>query len=207
MFLFDAEDGPPGEDRPEPGVEGGVMSSIERCETRNPGRTQRWIVPLSLAFALGASGARAADPCSSKTYELNVPDAATLKLKDGVHTIAAVKMETGKLEVRVRVKGIEISENEFWANGKLLKEMPESSIPKDLRRCLTPAKASLAPGTLVEEAARVLSGWLEREAEARNTRCVYKVTATCYQYAAGKYWCAYHVCCGSSCSVDFDPVP
>lgn len=169
-------------------------------------RMLRWFTPLSLAMVLGVPAA-AADSCDSKSFEISVPDASTLKLKDGVHTIAKARAPHGEFEVRVRVKGTEISENEFWANGKHLGQKLDPKTPPEFVRCLKEQNVKISSAGWAEEMLQSLSGLVEHAAEARNTRCVLKVTATCYQYAPGKYWCAYHVCCGSNCSVDFDPVP
>ena len=54
----------------------------------------RWLTPLSLAFVL-AVPAVAADSCDAKSFEISAPDASTLKLTDGVHTIAKAKAPTG----------------------------------------------------------------------------------------------------------------
>lgn len=165
----------------------------------------RWLVPLSISLAL-ASPVRAAS-CDSKLFEVAVPDASTLKLKDGEHTIAKARAPHGEFEVRVRVKGSEISENEFWANGKHLGAKLDPKTPPEFVKCLKEQKVKVASASFAEEMFRSLSNLVEERADARNTRCVLKVTATCYEYASGKYWCAYHVCCGSNCSVEFDPVP
>ncbi len=169
-------------------------------------RTLRWLpaLPLALSFSVPAA---AADSCDSSSFKIPVPDASTLKLADGLHTIAKAKAPHGEFEVRVRVKGNEISENEFWANGKRLGEKLDPKTPPEFVKCLKEKKVQISAVGFAEEMFRALSGLVEHPAEAKNTRCVYEVTATCYQYAKGKYWCSYHVCCGGHCSVDFDPVP
>jgi hypothetical protein len=163
-----------------------------------------WLVPLSLA--LGSLPAGAAD-CDSKAFEISVPDAATLKLSDGVHTIAKAKAPHGEFEARVRVKAGNVSENEFWANGKKLELKLDPKTPSDFQRCLKSQKVEISSVGFAEEMLHALSGLVEQRAEAATRACVYRVTATCYEYSSGKYWCSYHVCCGSSCHVEFDPVP
>ncbi len=167
----------------------------------------RWLVPLSLSLALAGS-AVAADPCSSKTYELNVPDPATLHLKDGEHTIASVNTDQGKFEARVRVKGGVVSDDGFWANGKRLKEGRESDLKPELLKCLKAQKASLSSSEgWIASAAQFASSLVEHSAEAKLSHCLLKVTATCYQHSPGHYFCAYRVCCGSVCHIEFDPLP
>jgi hypothetical protein len=171
---------------------------------QTPLRSLRWLAPLSVFVTLAGS---AASPCSSKTYELNVPDPATLKLKDGEHVIAAVGTDHGKLEVRVQVKGGVISDNEFWANGKRLKEGQESDLRPEVLKCMKTLGASLPPSEgWVAEAARAASSLIENSAEAKNNKnpCLLKVTATCYQSSPGTYFCAYRICCGNNCYIELD---
>lgn len=174
-------------------------------------RTAPRIAALSSALALGclltAATSRAAGPCSSRTYELPVPDASTLHLKDGEHTIASVSTERGKLEARVTVKGSAISEVDLFLNGRRLKEVPESRIPAKLRECTKQAAAPSAPGEWIAGAARLLSDVVEHEADAFNKKCVFKVTASCYEYSKGQFWCVYRVCCGTSCHFETDDLP
>jgi hypothetical protein len=181
------------------------MSTISKAALVSR-RTLRWLTPLSVAFVLAVPAA-AADSCDAKSFEISAPDASTLKLPDGVHTIAKAKAPHGEFEVRVTVKGKEISENEFWANGKRLGQKLDPKTPPEFVKCLKEQKVQVSEAGFAEEMLRALSGLVEHTAEAKASACVYKVTATCYQYASGKYWCAYHVCCGSSCGVEFDPVP
>ena len=170
-------------------------------------RMLRWFTALSFALVLAVPAA-AADSCDSKSFEISAPDASTLKLTDGLHTIAKAKAPHGEFEVRVRVKGSEISENEFWANGKPLGAKLDPKTPPEFVKCLKEQKVQLSDVGFAEEMLRAFSGLVEHAAEAKNSRpCMYKVTASCYQYASGKYWCSYHVCCGGSCHVEFDPVP
>lgn len=163
-----------------------------------------WIAPMALALA--AVPAAAAD-CDSKSFEVAVPDASTLKLSDGIHTIAKAKAPHAEFEVKVRVKAGQSSENEFWANGKHLLEKPEAKTPADFLRCLKSQHVEISSLGFAEKMLGVLSDLVEHPAEARNSACVLKVTASCYEYGSGKYWCSYRVCCGSSCHVEFDPVP
>jgi hypothetical protein len=181
------------------------MSTISKAALGSL-RPLRWLTPVFLAMSLGVPAA-AEDSCDSKSFEIPVPDASTLKLAEGVHTIAKAKAPHGEFEVRVRVKGSEISENEFWANGKRLGAKLDAKTPPEFVKCLKEQKVQISDVGFAEEMLRALSGLVEHSAEAKNTKCVLKVTASCYQYAPGKFWCAYHVCCGSSCSVDFDPLP
>ena len=170
-------------------------------------RTLRWFTPVALALVLGVPAA-AADSCDSKSFEISVPDASTLKLTDGLHTIAKTRAPHGEFEVRVRVKGNEISENEFWANGKHLGAKLDPKTPPEFVKCLKEQRVQISEVGFAEEMLRALSGLVEHAAEAKASKaCKYKVTATCYEYSSGNYWCAYHVCCGGHCSVEFDPVP
>ena len=108
----------------------------------------------------------------------------------------------------MRVKGNEISENEFWANGKHLGAKLDPKTPPEFVKCLKEQKVPDLRGRLRRGDAAGASGLVEHAAEAKASKaCKYKVTATCYEYSSGNYWCAYHVCCGGHCSVDFDPVP
>ncbi len=167
----------------------------------------RWLAALSLSLALAGS-ASAAGPCSSKTYELTVPDPATLHLKDGSHVIASLNTEHGKLEVRVRVKGGVVSDDGFWANGRRLREGKESDLKPELLKCLKEQHASLSSSEgWIATTARVVSSLVEHSAEARITKGVLKVTATCYEYKAGQYFCAYRVCYGTNCHIEFDDLP
>ncbi|MFI5119170.1 MAG: hypothetical protein ACHQM4_02085 [Thermoanaerobaculia bacterium] len=170
--------------------------------TQTPPGGLRWLVPLSLSLALAVSAAAA--PCSSKTYELNVPDAATLQLKDGDHVIAKLTTDRGPFEVHVHVSGKSISDHEFWVNGKRLREGKESDLKPEVLKCLKAQNASLPTAEdWIAAAARVASNLVEHTAEAAKSG-VLTVTATCYEYAAGKYFCAYRVCYGTACHIEFD---
>src|SRR5262249_37179656 len=165
----------------------------------------RLFLPVCLAalVTLAVTAPGLASPCSTKTYELAVPDASTLHLRDGDHVIAAVSTEHGKLEVRVHVKGDAISENEFFLNGKPLRRVLESGVPRDVLKCQQ-LKASRTAEDWILAAANAVSTLVEHAAEARNTKCVYEVTATCYEYAKNQYVCAYRICCGTSCYIEIE---
>ena len=146
----------------------------------------------------------AAAECTTKTYTLDVPDATTLKLKDGDHTVAAVATEHGKLEARVTVKGKVVSEPRLFIGGKLLKEISESQILEPVRGCAQKAGLLQKAGLSAESwIARVVYGalnWIMPTAYARTEACIYKVTAFCGKALDGSYYCIYYVCCGSKCT-------
>jgi hypothetical protein len=157
------------------------------------------LLSLVLAGSLAAAG-----PCSSKTYSLSVPDPATMQLKDGDHAIATLNTEHGRFEVHVRVSGKTISEHEFWANGRRLKEGKESDLKPEVLKCLKAQSASLpSPEDWIAAAAGAASSLVEHSAEAAKAS-VLTVTATCYEYKAGSYFCAYRVCYGTACHIEFD---
>jgi hypothetical protein len=107
---------------------------------------------LALLFCLTLAVAiPAATDC--KTYKLEVPDPASLKLRDGEHTIASMATDHGRFEARVTVKNEVASEPHYYIGGKLLKETPESEIPANLRDCLNKErKTSSISGDRIEKA-------------------------------------------------------
>jgi hypothetical protein len=122
---------------------------------------------LTLAVAIPA-----ATDC--KTYKLEVPDPASLKLSEGEHTIAGVATDHGRFEARVTVKNKEISEPHYFLGGKLLKPTPESEVPGDLRDCLKKdLKRSAISGHLWENPTAASTRWMPAS-------YVPEPTAVCY---------------------------
>lgn len=114
-------------------------------------------VPTLLCCLTLAVAIPAATDC--KTYKLEVPDPASLKLPDGEHTIAAVATDHGRFESRVNVKNKVASEPHYFIGGKLLIETRESEVPADLRDCLKKElKTSSVSGDWLEKAAPASSG-------------------------------------------------
>lgn len=162
--------------------------------SKSLGVAVRTLASVCIAFALTVP---AAAECRSKTYTLDVPDASTLKLKDGEHTIAAVATEQGKLEARVTVKGKIVSETKLFVGGKPLKEISETQIPESVSGCVQ--KAALSPESWIAKAFRTTLDWMVPTVYA-NQPCKLVVTATCGRALDGTWYCVYKVCCGRSCT-------
>jgi hypothetical protein len=143
------------------------------------------LICLTLSVAVPA-----ATEC--RTHRLEVPDPATLSLKEGENVIAAVLTEGGRLEARVTVKDKVVSEPLFFIGGKLLNETPESQIPGPVRDCLKNAqKAASTSGGFDSTTLHGLA-W-SAPAAFRAPKCV--ATATCAKNLAGGYNCIAYACC------------
>jgi len=161
-------------------------------------------IPALVCFT--ALAVFAADPC--KTIKLEVPDPATLNLKDGEHVIAAAETPNGRLEAHVSVKGKAVSAPRYSIGGRALREASESQIPSEFRDCLKSAQkaqnvAAPSENRLAIAARPALSfGLVAPTASAKTAVCV--VIATCGKALDGKYYCVAYACCSvgatTSCS-------
>jgi hypothetical protein len=136
----------------------------------NPGRVVPIVVAVWLAVGLPA---RAAAECTSKTYKIDLPDPATMKLSDGEHTIGSVRTTLGTLDVRVTVKSKDISQPFYTVAGQRLTVVSASSLPADLRECMKEAGAS-APSldTWLSRVTRSALDWIVVPAQAATVRAI-----------------------------------
>lgn len=96
------------------------------------------VVCLALGATVPALTVPAASVC--KTFKLEVPDPAELKLKDGDQVIASTSTPNGTLEARVTVRGGVASEPRFYLSGRLFEKVPDSKVPDEIRECLKSAQ-------------------------------------------------------------------
>ena len=169
---------------------------------------KKWIYVVQIlaliCLTFAPAGVAVAGNCTSKTYEVDVPDTATLKLKDGEHTIAAIETFHGKLEARVMVKRGVVSDPILFLDGKPLKEISKSEIPKALLDCLP--KAELPSEGLLSKASRSILDWVVPPADAKGRKCVWKVTATCLENKDGSFVCHFHSCWCGRCQDSIESV-
>ncbi len=134
--------------------------------------------------------------CKVLNLNLNVPDPGTLKLSDGDHVIASAPATKGRLEVKVTVKGKDISENRYYLGGRLMRNTPESEAPKEVRECDAPKRSAFpsVQGWLAS-AGRALRDWIETPLEARTTPCVI-LSQRCGDRIGGGGTCCVLVRCG-----------
>ena len=156
---------------------------------RNRSTQTGLLVILALA-CLTLAAAVAPDKC--KVHKLELPDPDTLKLSDGEHVIASTDTENGKFEARVDVKNRVASKPRLYIGGKLLREAPESQIPKDMLDCLKESeRTAWTPGSLVDTTAHAFA-WVS-PATAPKVSCI--AFAECVKGPWGGYACAGQVCC------------
>lgn len=145
------------------------------------------LVCLTLGLAVPAAA-------QCKTGKLELPDLATLKLPDGEHTIKAVELGKGKLEVRVNVKGKVVSDPILYFRGKPMKKTPDSEISKPLRDCLE--KTAKPSGSQFGNAARFILGRIAPTAYAA------PFYACLVFYSCDDRYCCATVCCQSMASCE-----
>jgi hypothetical protein len=152
-----------------------------------------------VAFAVpSATVILVAAECEVLNLNLSVPDPATLKLSDGDHVIASAPATKGRLEVKVTVKGKDISENRYYLGGRLMRNTPETAVPKEVRECGAPKRSAFpsVQGWLAS-AGRALRDWLETPLEARTTPCVI-LDQKCGDAVGGGGYCCVLVRCGGA---------
>ncbi len=126
-----------------------------------------YCVTMALAVAVAAD---------CRIFELESPDPQTLRLKDGEHVIASKAITGGKVEVKVVVRGKDISPAQLYLGGKPMKLTAEDRVPKDIGECLGGNKRSavFAPVDWLSSAARGLLDLVETPVEAFKGKCTYK---------------------------------
>ena len=162
-------------------------------QNRKP-QTKKWFGPLLIILTVVFLGLTAAVPgeTACKTYRLEVPDPAELKLKDGEHVIASTPTGDGSLEARVTVKGGVSSQPRIYIGGKLFEKTAESNVPADVRECLKSAqRAQSAPSPFGDSHGSLASPVLSLVANTAysKTKCVV-LSSGC-----GKRACYATVCC------------
>jgi hypothetical protein len=135
-----------------------------------------------------------------KVLNLDVPDPATLSLKDGNHVIASAAASRGRLEVKVTVKDKDISENQYYLGGRLMRETPESQVPKAIRECPAMKRSAMpSVGTWLAAAFRGLWDQVEPRLEARRRVSACKVLSeSCGDSIGGGGTCCVLVSCSGS---------
>lgn len=162
-------------------------------QNRKP-QTKKWVGPLLLIVTVVCFGLTAAVPgeTACKTYRLEVPDPADLKLKDGEQVIASTPTGNGSLEARVTVRGGVSSNPRFYIGGKLFEKTTESNVPADVRECLKSAQraqsATSSYGDLRGSLASPALSWVANTVYSK-TKCVV-LSSGCGQRA-----CYATVCC------------
>jgi hypothetical protein len=150
----------------------------------------------------------AADQC--KTFKLEVPDPATLNLKDGEHVIAAVETDHGKFEARVIVKDKVASEPRLFIGRKLLEETPESRIPRPTRDCLESAEkaqnAAFSCGSWLGNAARPTLDWIVPATYAVKGCRIIKAWSRCAEANPGYFYCVAYAKCSNGASAWWDGI-
>ena len=142
-----------------------------------------------VAVVFAAALVSAADPC--KVHKLEVPDPKTLKLGEGENVIASVDTERGKFEARVNVKNKLASEPRYFLGGKLLKETPESKVPKAQRDCLKNAeRGASAYEDELKSSGRQAMSWVAPAAYTPARRC------DVYVGCDDRGCCAFALCSG-----------
>jgi len=101
-------------------------------------QTSKRLHPMRVILAAVCLSLTAAVPAASvcKTFRLEVPDPAELKLQDGEQIIASTSTANGRLEARVTVKGGVASQPRYYLGGRLFEKVPESKVPAEIRECL-----------------------------------------------------------------------
>jgi hypothetical protein len=147
--------------------------------------TTCFIFALTFQYASAQSkpGAGAAK-CSAA--QMTLPDLNALKLNEGQHVVGMLETEVGKLEARVSAKGGDVSDPDYYLRDKLLKETPDSKIPKSVRACLHSRKLSSVGASWFANA----FDWIVPSAEAAK-RCIARVV--------GRPGCDDTICCATAC--------
>jgi len=127
-------------------------------------------------------------------FKLSIPDPQTLKLKDGVHVIAASDTEQGKFEARVTAKSGVVSSPLYFLGGKLLKDVPESEVPASNRECVANAEKSAASaGKRIDPFGQSAMSWITPASYAPAASCL--TFGSCAKQLNGKYLCCAHATC------------
>lgn len=170
---------------------------MSRLTTRRPTQV---VLALSSVCLLMAIATSAGAECVNLSYEMNVPDAKTLKLNDGEHKLAEVDTKFGKLEARVKVRDAVASPARYYLGGKPLKPIkdPHKELPAEAQRCLQSAAVSWQ--RLVVGAARWLADTLVPPAHAAvytfkvvYTYCTKGECAYVLECNSGGRFCGYYV--------------
>ena len=158
--------------------------------TNYPTQTRKGMLRLLalVCFTLGL-----ALPAAAQCKKVELPDLDTLNLSDGEHTIKAVNLRKGKLEVRVKVKGKVVSDPILYFRGKPMKSTPESELSKPVRDCLQ--KAEAPSGSRFGNAARFILGRIAPTAYAAPFRTCKQL----YTYEDDFMVCATLCCTDGSC--------
>jgi hypothetical protein len=162
-------------------------------------RSRRATVAGTVAAVLLTIGAGAAVLVECGAVTLEVPDASTLRLKDGEHTIASTMTEWGRFEAKVTVKGRAISEPVYSMGGKVMKPAPESRVPPATLACLKGDDRQPA-----QDDPEDLGTWgapPERADPPVAARC--KVTSSCVKAIGGGGYCWARANCGGHIGYGF----
>jgi hypothetical protein len=154
------------------------------------------------SFTLAIRSASADETC--KPSRVDFPDPRTEALSDGEHVLGAVNTRDGKFEVRVIVKNKVASKPRLFIGGRLLRPVPESQIPKDVRECLKRAQTATATtsGNGAQNPKAASTGANRLGATARPKVFCFAV-ATCGKALNGKHYCFGVVCCNVGGCEDF----
>jgi len=162
---------------------------------KEPTETRSAFPILVLACLTLGLTTQARAECTSKTYNLSLPDRATLKLPDGEHSIGSVQTAHGSLEARVSVKGKDVSAPRFLIAGRPLREVSESALPQGLRDCL---KKPSTPDSWMAKAIRSTLDWLVAPAHAESVssrmRDDWYFTELCFKGTNAQQVCTYKAC-------------
>ena len=159
---------------------------MNRARTRGPIK-----LALTLMVYCATMTAAVLVAADCKVFDLESPDPGTLSLKDGEHVIASTATPGGKVEVRVVVKGKDISDNQLYLGGKLMRPTPEARVPGDIQPCLGIKKTEMpSPIGWIASAATAVRNVVEAPVEARSPKCRFKCscnqnTCCCIAFCGG----------------------
>jgi hypothetical protein len=151
---------------------------------------------LGLSFQQASAQSKSAKGAQCSSAGMTLPNLNALKLPDGEHVVGMIETEVGKLEARVKVKGGEVSDPDYYLRGMRLTETPNSNIPKSIRACLN-RKSSAAGASWFANAL----DWIVPPAEAAKRCIAVIVTGSGHcrdDYKPGEGICCATARCGSS---------
>jgi hypothetical protein len=104
---------------------------------------------LVAGVVLFAAPSLAATNCDTSS-EVDIPELHAANIGNGHHVVARANTPRGELQVRVTVKGKQISEPNFYIGQKRMKRTSMRRVPKDIRDCLDTSQKKVGSSAITQ---------------------------------------------------------